>query len=164
MKKIVFAAAFLALAACSSAKKETSSSDVPVAKETTVESTQASTTPVEKVKKAVKEAKATATEAATEATSSGTTFGALNGTEKSSIACSNKGDSRKITVLNVTEGGCGVVYNKAGEDKTVAQAKSAMDYCDTVANKMKSNLEAAGFDCGGATAAAPAAETKTSKE
>jgi hypothetical protein len=81
-------------------------------------------------------------------------FPAITGTEKSSVTCSNKSDSRKISVLNVTEGGCGVVYNKMGEDKTVAMAKVDMNYCDTVSGKIKSNLEGAGFDCGGGAATA----------
>jgi hypothetical protein len=53
--------------------------------------------------------------------------------------------------MTVAEGGCGVVYNKMGTDKTVAVAKS-MSYCDSVSTKMKTNLEGAGFNCGGEAA------------
>jgi hypothetical protein len=142
MKKILCLVAIIACAACSSTPKQetTVSSDVPNA-------------PAADAKADAAQAKADAKTAAKDAAKGGTSeFGAINGTEKSSVTCTNKSDSRKITVMNVTEGGCGVVYNKAGADKTVAMAKSG-DYCDNVANKIKTNLEGAGFDCGGGTAA-----------
>jgi len=180
MKKFLAIAAILACAACSSAPKETTvSSDVPNTPPAT-QANQAATEKAEsmktdakkeahkahkKAKEAAAEAKADAKDAsANAAASTGTEFGAINGTEKSSVTCSSKGDTRKITIMNVTEGGCGVVYNKAGADKTVAMAKNGGDYCDTVSNKIKSNLEGAGYDCGGGTstdkAAAPAKDEK----
>jgi hypothetical protein len=154
MKKLMCLVAILACAACSSATKkdEAASTEAPV-----VTHEETTTAPV-------KEEKAAKSTAKKESSSSD--FPAITGTEKSSVSCTNKSDTRKITILNVTEGGCGVVYNKAGEDKTVAMAKASADYCDTVSNKIKTNLEGAGFDCGGGAAATEEkpADTGTSSD
>ena len=99
--------------------------------------------------KTTKKTKTTTETTTTSSDSSGGGLPAITGTEKSSVTCTNKSDTRKISVLTVTEGGCGVVYNKMGEDKTVAMAKST-NYCDSVSSKIKTNLEGAGFNCGGA--------------
>lgn len=132
--------AIFACAACSSAQKqETTSSDVPATQETVAPAATPEAAPATKNQK---KAAAPAAE-----TSGG--MADISGTEKSSVTCTNKSDTRKISILNVTEGGCGVVYNKMGEDKTVATAKVDMNHCENVSGKIKSNLEAAGFDCGG---------------
>jgi hypothetical protein len=164
MKKILGIVAILACAACSStpAKETTVSSDIP----NSPAAAQADATATKGDAKKVKEAKSvkqsvapgdTAT-ASSDATSS--EFGTITGTEKSSVTCTNKGDTRTIKVLNVEGGGCGVVYNKSGADKTVAMAKNSLDHCDNVSNKIKTNLEGAGYDCGGG-AAAPEAGTSS---
>jgi len=155
VKKFLCVLAVVALAGCSSAKKdETTSTDASGVEQKVTEATSTDTTapaePVREEKATKKQAKEVTT-----SPSADSAFPSITGTEKSSVTCTNKGDSRKISVLNVTEGGCGVVYNKMGEDKTVAMAKVDMNYCDTVSGKIKSNLEGAGFDCGGG-AAAPA--------
>lgn len=168
MKKLVILLAAFVFAACSSTPKEdatATTSDVEKkvmeATDTTQESTPAPE--MKEAKKTSKKMKEAATTAEAPATPSATSdFPSINGTEKSSVTCTNKNDSRKISVLNVTEGGCGVVYNKMGEDKTVALAKADLNYCDTVSSKIKTNLEGAGFDCGGGAATtAPAAGTSS---
>lgn len=147
MKTLIFIIAAVAFTACSSTKKtETAEAQPSAVEKKVMEATSTDVAPEKtaKAKKAVKEV----------TTSSSTEGGlpAITGTEKSAITCSSKGETRKITTLNVTEGGCGVVYNKAGEDKTVALAKVDMNYCESVSSKIKTNLEGAGFNCGGATA------------
>lgn len=160
MKLVIIIATF-AFVACSSApKKDAATSDVEnkvmEATETTPTTTEIS--PSDKQSSTQEPAPKVTTSGAS-ATSD---FPSITGTEKSTFTCTNKNDSRKISVLNVTEGGCGVVYNKMGEDKTVALAKVDMTYCDTVSGKIKTNLEGAGFSCGGeAAAAAPEAGTST---
>lgn len=169
MKKIVILMAAFAFVACSSKPKTDETATTSDVEKKVMEATDSTTTEVAPEtpaeKKAAKKAKqaaetnTTSTEVTTGASAS-SEFGALNGTEKSSVTCTNKNDSRKISVLNVSEGGCGVVYNKMGEDKTVAVAKVDMNYCETVSTKIKTNLEGAGFNCGGA-AAAPSTGTSS---
>lgn len=137
----------VALVACSSAeKKETTTTTATTTTEKAVETpvTETKTTTTSDSKKVTK---TESSETTTNSTDAG--LPAITGTEKSSVTCTNKADTRKISVLTVNEGGCGVVYNKMGSDKTVAMAKS-MSYCDTVSSKIKTNLEGAGFNCGGA--------------
>lgn len=160
MNKLVILLAAFVFVACSSKPKTdeatAATSDVEnkvlEATDTTTSTTTAETPT--KTKKMSKEEVTTSPSATSD-------FPSITGTEKSSVTCTNKSDSRKISVLSVTEGGCGVVYNKMGEDKTVALAKVDMSYCDTVSGKIKTNLEGAGFNCGGDTATAPAAGTST---
>lgn len=175
MKKITIVLMALVFAACSSKPKADETAATPSDTEKKVmeaTDTTATSTTTEADTKAEKKAAKKAKQAAeTDTTSSEVTsspsansdFPSITGTEKSSVTCTNKSDSRKISVLNVTEGGCGVVYNKMGEDKTVAIAKSDLNYCDTVSSKIKTNLEGAGFDCGGgaATATAPSSSSDT---
>lgn len=146
MKLVLGSLLMLAFVACSSAKKTetatTTSPEVTAPATTTAETTSTDEAPAKKTKKSAPMSET--------ASSDGSGLPAINGTEKSSVTCTNKSDTRKISVLNVTEGGCGVVYNKMGEDKTVAMAKSDMNYCDSVSSKIKTNLEGAGFNCGGA--------------
>ncbi len=175
MKKLVLImSALVFAAACSSKPKadETATTSdtekkVMEATDSTSNTMEAAETPEEK--KAAKKAKQSAatdttTSEVTTGASTTTEFGAINGTEKSSVTCTNKSDSRKISVLSVSEGGCGVVYNKMGEDKTVAVAKVDMNYCDTVSSKIKTNLEGAGFSCDGAAAAPSTPATGTSSD
>jgi len=82
--------------------------------------------------------------------SGGVTFPAITGSERTSATCSNNGDQREITVLDITgNNGCGVVYTKGGVKNTIAIARNDMGYCDRVLAKVQGNLEANGFDCGG---------------
>lgn len=150
----ILVACTVAMTACSSKKKSTEAQEPVIEQKSTNKA-------IEKIEK--KKAKKAAQEATAKApalesspspapTSSGGSFDTYAGTEKSSHTCVSKGDSRKISVLSGADGGCGVVYNKMNEAKTVAVAKVDANHCDTVANKIKSNLEAAGFDCGGGSA------------
>lgn len=151
MKSIILIIAAVAFTACSSTKKTetaTTSTEAPTTVEKT-ETTSTDTAPEKTSKKSKKQKTASTEETTTTPSTDGSGLPSITGTEKSAVTCTNKSDTRKITTLNVTDGGCGVVYNKAGEDKTVALAKVDMNYCDTVTNKIKTNLEGAGFNCGG---------------
>lgn len=146
MKNIFFVLAVCALFACSSKPKETEETTSSDVEQKVMEATDTTSTATDAPAKATQE---TSKKEYTSSPSANSEFPAITGTEKSAVTCTSKSDSRKISVLNVTEGGCGVVYNKMGEDKTVAMAKVDMNYCDNVSNKIKSNLEGAGFNCGG---------------
>ena len=74
-------------------------------------------------------------------------FGPYEGTEKSKFTCTSGDDVRTVAVLDGTNGGCGVVYNKMGADRTIAVAQYDMEFCPEIQNKVKGNLEAAGFTC-----------------
>lgn len=63
-----------------------------------------------------------------------------------SLTCKSGSESRTIEVAGVN-GGCETRYTKAGETKTVANAKSGTDYCEQVSSKIKGNLETAGYKC-----------------
>jgi cell wall-associated NlpC family hydrolase len=140
MKFILVTIAMVSLVACSSTPNTTTT--------TTTEKTEtaAAATPATSTSTDAPAKKTTTTETTT--SSDASSFPTITGTEKSAVTCTNKSDTRKISVMTVAEGGCGVVYNKMGADKTVAVAKS-MSYCDSVSTKMKTNLEGAGFNCGG---------------
>lgn len=149
--KFIFATVMMvAFVACSSTTKTqttTATADTTATGSQETPATSSATTSSDTKAKT----KTTTTASTDAATSTDGALPAISGTEKSSVTCTNKSDTRKISVLNVTEGGCGVVYNKMGADKTVALAKSAT-YCDSVSSKIKTNLEGAGFNCGGAAA------------
>jgi len=151
MKLVILIASFAFIACSSTPKTDATNAGSSAAATETAEKVSNST--ASEVVESVKE-KVSSTMTTTSSDGSG--FPAVTGTEKSSVMCANKNDTRKITVLNVTEGGCGVVYNKLGEDKTVALAKVDMNYCETVSTKIKSNLEGAGFSCGGEGASSDA--------
>ena len=152
MKNILLALALIGFVGCSSAKKEET-------KEMVEQETQSAQTEAEQaVDNAKEDVEAAADEMANEEEAnnekdeSGMTgdFGPYEGTEKSKVSCTSgtsEEDVRTIAVLDGTNGGCGVVYNKFGNDKTVAVAQYNMEFCPEVQSKIKSNLEAAGFTC-----------------
>ena len=156
MKNLLLALALIGFVGCSSAKKEET-------KEMVEQNTQSAQTEAEQAMENAKEdVEAAADEMANEEEEkeeanqekdeSGMSgdFGPYEGTEKSKVSCTSETseeDVRTIAVLDGTNGGCGVVYNKFGNDKTVAVAQYNMEFCPEVQSKIKSNLEAAGFTC-----------------
>lgn len=74
-------------------------------------------------------------------------FPSLAGTVTLKYTCSLNDDTREISTVQDPEGPSSVVYKKAGEEKTVAYAKNDGEYVDRVAEKIKTNLEAANFTC-----------------
>ncbi len=74
-------------------------------------------------------------------------FGDVTGTQKYKFICTSAKDVREITVITQKDDSVGVVYKKFDTVKTVALAKTDPSYADTVAEKIKTNLETAGFTC-----------------
>lgn len=74
-------------------------------------------------------------------------FGEVTGTQKYKITCTAGSDVREITVITQEDNSTGVVYKKFDTVKTMALAKTDLAYADQVAEKIKGNLEAAGFAC-----------------
>lgn len=148
MKKYFFVLTLIALSACSSTPKEEAASapesvsvqeePAPVSKPEPVKSEDKPVAPVEP------------------SMDSGAGFPDVTGTERSTVDCASGASTRKISVIDTSEKHCGVVYHRGDEKRTVAYAKFDMSYCDNVQNKIKGNLESAGFNCGGG--AAPAAQ------
>lgn len=152
MKNLLLALVVLGLFGCSSAPKEADHGHDST-EAVTDQAKAAIEEAAEDLKNAAEDLKTTATDKVNEAQTSATetagsySFDSYAGTESSKITCTNGDDVRTITVLNGETGGCGVVYNKFGVDKTVAVAKNAVDYCSQVQEKIKGNLEGPGFTC-----------------
>lgn len=159
MKNLLITLALIGFIGCSSAKKEET-------KEMVEQETQSAQTEAEKAMENAKEdVEAAADEMANEeegkssdadesmssdSNNASGEFGTYEGTEKSKVSCTSgtdEEDVRTIAVLDGSNGGCGVVYTKFGNSETVAVAQYNMEYCPEVQNKIKSNLEAAGFTC-----------------
>ena len=120
---VVLAAAFaFTLGACSSKQKE----DAKAAQSN-------AETKVEKVagdaKKAAKEAKNKAAVAMT-----------------GDVKCTSGSDVRTISVKAVDQG-CEVIYNKMGQDNSIASGTKGSEHCASVVTKVKENLQNAGFKC-----------------
>ena len=157
MKKVLILVAVLGFVACSS--KEKNDKQEMVAQNAEASETQTTDEAKAAYEEAQKEAEAAAQKAAEEAqagstetasTSSdynGQDFGPYEGTEKSKLTCTSGKDVRTVAILEGNTGGCGVVYNKMGADKTIAVAENDMEFCPEVQNKVRGNLEAANFTC-----------------
>lgn len=149
MKKILLSIALLGLFGCSSSEKAKINSEeasiTDQAKADIENAAESLKNEAEEMKNEAQNQAAEAQETASDAATSA--FGDYTGTEKSKVTCSLGEDVRPISVVNGDGGGCGVVYNKMGDTKTVAKAENVMEYCDQVQSKIQSNLESAGFTC-----------------
>lgn len=143
MKNLLLLLVAAGLFGCSSSSKNIGAHDSTEA--VTDQAKAAIEDAAEDLKNAAEDLKAAATSKANKNTDED--FAAYAGTESSKITCTHGEDIRTITVLNGDAGGCGVVYNKFGADKTVAVANNVMDYCSQVQAKIKGNLEVPGFAC-----------------
>ncbi len=157
MKKLFIALCVAGLVGCSSSKKEVVDTTQSDASKTAQEAAETAKTATENAKDAIENAAKDLKDAAedlkekataeTQNASNTADFGEYTGTETSKLTCTNGDDVRTISVLDGADGGCGVVYNKNGETKTVAVAKYTKDHCTKVQDKMRANLEAPGFTC-----------------
>ena len=118
----VTAAFVLTVAACSSKQKEDAKAAQSNA-EAKVEKA------ADGAKKAVKEAKNKAEVAMT-----------------GDVKCTSGSDVRTITVKAVDQG-CEVIYNKMGQDNSIATGTKGSEHCASVVTKVKENLQNAGFKC-----------------
>ena len=66
---------------------------------------------------------------------------------KDQMTCSLNNDVRSLTHSKLDSGGCVVDYEKFGESRQVAKASSDLAYCGTVMDRIRNNLEKAGFSC-----------------
>lgn len=64
----------------------------------------------------------------------------------SSVVCKNGSDTRTVEVVS-KDGGCEVSYTKFDQTTTPATAASGTEHCANVQDKIKGNLETAGFKC-----------------
>jgi hypothetical protein len=62
------------------------------------------------------------------------------------ITCKSKQELRVLTNRPVDKG-CEVLYDRNGEQSVAASAKSDPTHCDKVADRIRGNLERAGFSC-----------------
>ncbi len=63
------------------------------------------------------------------------------------VTCSS-GKEERVLSLKQSDTGCELQYTKGGETKTIAQsARKGSEYCGTVLNKTKTNLEGSGYKC-----------------
>lgn len=61
--------------------------------------------------------------------------------------CTLKNDVRVLSHIKLTDGGCSVSYSKFGEISEAAKARYNLDHCSAVYDRIRGNLESAGFDC-----------------
>lgn len=139
--RIIFAVLFtLGLNACSSKEKDKETVATPVKAET----------PTEVEPKAVDAtAKAPAKKSAKNKNSAKTAGEPTESTAPGAagvITCKSGADTRIIE--NKDSGsGCEVVYTKNDQPTSIASANNDKSYCSAVADKVKNNLTAAGFNC-----------------
>lgn len=158
MRKIIIALCVFGLAACSSTPETTDTE--PTVTDTTATTTTATTPTTTTTTEPDTTTSVTADTGGDMAPiPEGGAFPPIDGTEKMTATCLRSSDTRIVSVLDRTGGGCGTVYTKHGDKQTVAMANFDMNYCDKVFENIKGNLSSAGFDCGGGTTPTPT-ETK----
>lgn len=74
-------------------------------------------------------------------------LGEVTGTQKYKYTCTLGSEVREITVITQADNSVGVVYKKSNSTSTIALAKNDPSYADQKAEKVKSNLETAGYTC-----------------
>lgn len=122
----------LFVVACSSNESKETAQPVPEAAPV-VESSNTGT-PI--VDNRVEEAVAKASEAAP------------TGESLSSVSCTLNNDTRTIaSVAKEGSGGCDVQYTKWGETNVIGGAFNQMEFCTSLIQNVRGNLEAAGFTC-----------------
>lgn len=62
------------------------------------------------------------------------------------MTCKNGSDTRTLEVV-AKDSGCEVSYTKFGETTTPASSVNGTAHCDSVKDRIKTNLENAGFQC-----------------
>lgn len=70
-----------------------------------------------------------------------------NAGEESTVSCQGMGDDLRTIAIAKEGGGCKVDYTKAGSTQTIASAAADFNYCQEKSDKVRVNLESAGFKC-----------------
>lgn len=64
------------------------------------------------------------------------------------LVCNLKNDMRKVVIEKGQGKGCEVFYTKFGKKRSIASSLKKSDfYCKSILNKVRANLEEAGFNC-----------------
>lgn len=71
---------------------------------------------------------------------------ASNEPNQQRVECSVEGDQRWIEVRQQGEG-CETIYHKFGKEDVVATAFKGMDHCNSILDRIQTNLTQAGFNC-----------------
>lgn len=71
---------------------------------------------------------------------------AATATSAGSLVCKSGSDTRSIDVIQ-KDGGCELSYTKFNETTTPATSANGTAHCESVKEKIKGNLESAGFTC-----------------
>lgn len=139
-KMLVLMMAMLVWTGCSSTKTETEEAINAEAKYQQERIEEEARAAKERIAREAEAAKAAAAAKAQEVANSESHNG-----EK--MTCSLSGDERVIEVVKKNDSECEVHYTKFGTTSKIAEAQNGADYCDTVRDKVKGNLEAASFEC-----------------
>lgn len=138
-----FLALALTLAGCSSGSKKTDAkASAPAAA--------AASKPADKVadkkadKKAAKAAKSAEKMAAKPADKK--VEAAAGASKGSTVTCTSGSVTRELTVVS-KDGGCAVNYTKDGNTNEIATGSASSAHCKEVQEKVKGNLEKAGYAC-----------------
>lgn len=126
----------LSLAGCSSNAKKTAEA-TPTDKQT------ATTTEIKATETAKTEPTVTKAKKSTESKAKSTN---TSSSAEGLLTCKSGADQRTIAV-NPVNSGCEVVYTKQDQANTIATAANDTTYCETVKNKVKTNLESSGYKC-----------------
>jgi hypothetical protein len=63
-----------------------------------------------------------------------------------SVFCRSGGETRKL-VSEISEKSCEVIYERNGEKTVAASAQNDPTHCEKVVDRIRGNLEKAGFKC-----------------
>lgn len=70
----------------------------------------------------------------------------LNTSTEGQVTCKMGEETRTLTVTK-DDAGCKTIYNKGGADTEVASGKASGEFCQSTMDKIKGNLENAGYVC-----------------
>lgn len=77
----------------------------------------------------------------------------LQNSEQTSMSCTRQADVRKVELESPASKGCEVWYSSYGNRNKVAWSANGQKHCEGVREKIKSNLENAGYQCSSANRA-----------
>ncbi|MDZ4662110.1 MAG: hypothetical protein SGJ18_10890 [Pseudomonadota bacterium] len=66
---------------------------------------------------------------------------------ESTVSCKGTGDDVRTIEVAKEGTGCKVDYTRSGSTQTIATAATDFNYCDEKRDKVRANLEGAGFKC-----------------
>jgi hypothetical protein len=73
--------------------------------------------------------------------------GAAKATAAGEITCKKKEESRTLRLEALQPKGCNLWYSKHGDKDPMATSKSSAEHCEKVRDKIRKNLETAGYKC-----------------